>query len=260
MTSPRLAVIGDGLIGRSIRLAWERAVPDAHIDSIDAGDDPAALANADIVVLAAPVAAIVEWLPRLPALAPRARLITDAGSTKRTICGTARVVGLPRFVPGHPMAGGTASGPAHARADLFDGRPWLLVDDTVPTGLHDEATAFVAALGAAPVWLPDAATHDAIVAAVSHLPQVVSSVLRSTIIDAVGEEGLHLAGGGYRDTTRLAASAVSVWAPILETNADLIAPLLRQVARELDAVTDRLTDHGAVTALFARAQRHLPDP
>ncbi|MCC7124669.1 MAG: prephenate dehydrogenase/arogenate dehydrogenase family protein [Acidobacteria bacterium] len=260
MASPRVAVIGDGLIGRSVRLAWERAVTDARVVSLEAGDDPSLVSSADIIILATPVAAILEWLPRLPALAADAQLIMDTGSTKRAISDVARAVSLPRFVPGHPMAGGATSGPAHARADLFDRRPWLLVDATVPAALHDEATAFVTTLGATAVWLPDATTHDTIVAAVSHLPQVVSSVLRSTIIDAVGEEGVRLAGAGYRDTTRLAASAATLWAPILATNADAIAPLLRQVARELDAAADSLTDHAAVDALFTRAQRHLPDP
>ena len=106
----------------------------------------------------------------------------------------------------------------------------------------------------------DGAAHDRLVAAISHLPQVVATALLARVGEAVGADGLRHAGAGLRDTTRLAASAPSVWAPILGTNAAALAPLLRALARDLDAAADTLDDAGAVTALFTRARRFRFDP
>lgn len=258
----RLVVIGDGLIGRSVQLAWLRQAPGAEVRALEAGDDPAALAAADIVVVATPVDAILAWLPRLAALAPRARLITDVGSTKAAVALAAREAGLSRFVPGHPMAGGSTSGPGAARADLFDGRSWFLCAKDCPPPLVGEAEALVRALGATPVVLPadDGRAHDALVAAISHLPQVVATALRARVGAQVGADGLRHAGAGLRDTTRLADSSAAMWRPILATNASPVAALLRALARDLDGIADQLADAGAVDALFARAQQFPFDP
>ncbi len=257
----RLAIVGDGLIGRSIRLAWQRRDPDARAVSVDRHDSPDALADATIVVLAAPVDVIVDLLPRLPSLAPAAALITDVGSTKRAIVAAARNAGLTSFVPGHPMAGDTASGPGAARADLFDDRSWFLLSRDVSPALLSRADTFVRALGARPVLLDDdGGEHDRVMAAVSHLPQVVATALLACAGEAVGADGLRHAGSGLRGTTRLAASAASVWAPILSTNAGEVAPLLRRLARELEEAADVLDDPRAMTDLFARAHRFTFDP
>jgi prephenate dehydrogenase len=256
----RVAIVGDGLIGRSVRLARLRHDPSAAIVSLDRGDSLDALADVTIVVLAAPVDAILSLLPMLPALAPSARLVTDTGSTKRQIVDAARAAGVVNFVAGHPMAGGTSSGPAHAREALFDGRPWFLLTAQASPDAVTLATGFVRDLGAVPVPLDDNGDeHDRLVGAISHLPQVVASALLARVGESVGP-AVKFAGAGLRDTTRLAASQASVWAPILATNAAAVAPLLKALARDLDAVADGLTDAREIERLFERAHRVTFDP
>jgi prephenate dehydrogenase len=255
----RLAIVGDGLIGRSVQLAWRRRHPDASVIALDRGDDLTPLGSADAVVLAAPVDAIVEILPRLAALAPGAAFITDTGSTKRAIISAA--AGVRRFVPGHPMAGGTSAGPAAARADLFDERPWFLLPGHAPADAREAARAFVTELGAEAVPLDDdGVEHDRLVAAISHLPQVVATALRARVGESVGADSLRYAGAGLRDTTRLAASQASVWGPILASNAPALAPLLRALADDLERASRDLEDRGATERLFARAHRFTFDP
>ena len=256
----RVAIVGDGLIGRSIRLAWLRQDPSAVVVSLDRGDSLDALVDATIVVLAAPVDAILSLLPSLPALTPSARLVTDTGSTKRQIVDAARAAGVVNFVAGHPMAGGTSSGSAGAREALFDGRPWFLLTAQASPDAVTMATGFVRDLGAVPVLLDDNGDeHDRLVGAISHLPQVVASALLARVGESAGP-GVKFAGAGLRDTTRLAASQASVWAPILATNAAAVAPLLKALARDLDAVAEGLTDAREIERLFDRAHRVTFDP
>lgn len=258
-SAPALAVVGDGLIGRSVRLAWLRRHPEAEVTSLDRGSDPEGLYAADIVVLAAPVNAILEMVPELPRIAPRASLIVDTGSTKQAIAAAAAAAGLQNFVPGHPMAGGSTTGPSGARADLFDGRTWLLVVGGLDEALREQARRFVEWLGAVPVETPDrGALHDRVVAAVSHLPQIVASALLARVGESVGADGLRWSGGGLRDTTRLAESRPDIWRSIVATNQDAIAPLLKALAADLDALADRLDDPDAIDDLFARAHSWLP--
>jgi len=257
----RLAIVGDGLIGRSVQLAWRRRHADAEVMAFDRGDDLGPLAAADAVVLAAPVDVILALLPHLPTLAPQARFITDTGSTKQLIAEAASTAGLPCFVPGHPMAGGTTTGPDDARADLFDGRTWFLLPGRAEPAARSAVASFVAELGARVVPLEDdGREHDRLVAAISHLPQVVATTLRARVGETVGVEGLRHAGAGLRDTTRRAASHASMWAPILATNATALAPLLRALADDLTRVAQELGDREAMEELFARAHRFPFDP
>lgn len=257
----RLAIVGDGLIGRSVRLAYERRVPGAVVASFDRGDDLAGLAEATTVVLAAPVDAILVLIPRLARLAPNAALIIDTGSTKQAIAQASRAAGLTQFVPGHPMAGGTSSGPRGARADLFDGRTWFLVAGPANPAAVARARDFVSTVGGVPVEMADdGAAHDRLVAAISHLPQVVATALLARVGETVAADDLRHAGAGLRDTTRLAGSEASMWAPILDTNAAALAPLLRALARDLEAAADGLTNRAQVEGLFARAHRFTFDP
>lgn len=257
----KLAIVGDGLIGRSVQLAWRRRHPDALVVAVDRSDDLSAIEPADAVVLAAPVDSILAMLPQIARLASRARFVTDTGSTKQAILAAAAAAGLTRFVGGHPMAGGTGTGPANARADLFDRRPWFLLFGQTPADARESAAAFVRDLGAEPIVLDDdGGEHDRLVAAISHLPQVMATALRALVGETVGVDGLRFAGAGLRDTTRLAASDASVWGPILATNAAAVAPLLRALARDLDTAADTLDDRTAIDRLFARAHRFTFDP
>jgi prephenate dehydrogenase len=206
-------------------------------------------------VLAAPVDAIIDLLPRLAAVVKPDALVVDTGSTKRTIMIAAAMSGLRHFVGGHPMAGGATSGPGAARADLFDASTWFLTNPDAPAAVR-RAEAFVEALGAAPVVLADRGEeHDRLMAAVSHLPQVAASVLMAVVARAVGEDNLKWAGAGLRDTTRLAESDGGLWQSVLATNSAELGPLLKYYAAELARVADRLEDPGAVRALFDEASR-----
>ncbi|MDP1568602.1 MAG: prephenate dehydrogenase/arogenate dehydrogenase family protein [Vicinamibacterales bacterium] len=268
MPSPprTIGIAGTGLIGTSIALAARRAWPDVGLSGFDRADvlrqpqvasvfsrlspDLATLAECDLIVLALPVDAIARAVKVVASLAGAETLITDTGSTKRAIVGAA--AGVPSFVGGHPMAGAERGGPDLARADLFDGCTWWVVPaaDTATAAVCD----FARAIGASPVQV-DAARHDALMAAISHLPQVVASALMARVGEAAGEGGLAHAGAGLRDTTRLAASPAGMWASVLASNADEVAPLLRAVARDLDQIAEGLHDEGAVRRLFSDANR-----
>lgn len=252
----RLAIVGAGLIGASVGLAARRRWPDLDIRLVDQGDDLAPLRLADVIALAAPVDVILSLIPRLDTLAHHEALLVDTGSTKHAIVSAARIAGLTRFVGGHPMAGGATKGPAGARDDLFDGRPWILIRGSADPSAMTDATAFVNGLGATSVVQDDdGQMHDRVMAAVSHVPQVVASVLMRRVGETVGGEGLALAGSGLRDTTRLATSDASMWSSVLETNADQIAPILAALARDLERAAGQLGDAEAMARLFADAQK-----
>jgi prephenate dehydrogenase len=248
-----LAVVGPGLIGTSVALAARRRWPELQVRTLDKGDSLSAVGDALVVVLAAPVDAIVEILPRLPQLVSSGTLVLDTGSTKRAIMQAARAARLSQFVGGHPMAGGT--GAAAARADLFDGRPWFLTNPDAPDAVQ-RAAKLVEALGARPIVLSDhGEEHDRLMAAISHLPQVTASVLMAVVARAAGADNLQWAGAGLRDTTRLAASPAAVWQSILASNTHELQPLLKYLASEIAALADRLDDPEAVRALFDEANR-----
>ncbi len=183
-TTQGLAIVGPGLIGTSIALAAKRRWPDLHVRTIDKGESLSAIGDSRVVVLSAPVDAILDAIPRLPQVIRRDALVIDTGSTKREIMAAAAHAGIQHFVGGHPMAGGTTL--ADARADLFDGRAWFLTNPDSPEAVR-RAARFVEALGATPVVLPDRGEeHDRLMAAVSHLPQVTATMLMAIVARAVG--------------------------------------------------------------------------
>jgi prephenate dehydrogenase len=258
MTEPpfrRVAVLGNGLIGASILQAARRAWPGLDASALDAGDDVSRVAGADLVVLAAPVRANIGLLGAIAPHVTAATVVTDTGSTKRAICGAAAARPTSDFIGGHPMAGGAKSGAVNARADLFDGRPWIL---TPRPGSHSEATgrldAFVAGLGAVPhVMTPE--LHDRFVGAVSHLPQLTASALMHVVGRLAGDAGLEIAGPGLVDTTRLAGSPPDIWKDIAATNEDVLREALTQLIRTLTELRDSLGTGEAVEAVFTSAAR-----
>jgi prephenate dehydrogenase len=250
-----LAIVGPGLIGTSVGLAAKRRWPELDVRTVDQGEPLEKIGNALVVILAAPVDAIVAMLPTLARVVPKQSLVIDTGSTKRAIMVAAAVAGLRQFVGGHPMAGGTVPGPAGARADLFDGRTWFLTNPDVPDAVR-RAVKFVEALGARPVILGDhGEEHDRLMAALSHLPQITASMLMAIVTRVVGETNLQWAGNGLRDTTRLAASRPDMWQGILATNREELKPLIKYFASEMSAFADRLEDPETVRALFEEAAR-----
>jgi len=252
-TSRGIAIVGPGLIGTSIALAARRRWPDLESRTIGEGEPLSKINDALVVVLAAPVDAILKLLPQLPAAVDANALIIDTGSTKRAVMIAAAMAGIRNFVGGHPMAGGTAPGPAGARAELFDDAPWFLTNPDAPDAMQ-RAVKFVEALGARPIVLADhGEEHDRLMAAVSQLPQVAASTLMAVVTRVVGEQNLQWAGKGLRDTTRLAASRPEMWQSILGTNAAELKPLLKYYAAELSSFADRLEDPQAVKELFDEA-------
>lgn len=267
-----MLIVGAGLIGTSLGLAVRRAWPATHVDAMDAAPATPALHHAafhrlldaaapipvcDIAVLACPVDAMPAWMVRLAAL-PGSLTVTDVGSVKRLPREAARAAGLARFVGGHPMAGASVAGPSLAAATLFEGRPWFVEAGDAPADAVARVHALIAACGGRPVPT-DPEAHDALVAAISHLPQLVSTLLMSVVHEAAGRDGVACAAGGLRDTTRLAASAASMWLPILGANRDHLAPLAAELAHRLAAAATTLDDREAMGQVFANANRARRD-
>ncbi len=272
----RLLVVGTGLIGTSMARALRRLDEPPHITGVDlpaaldrggreafdelrAADAP--IGDHDLVVLACPVDAMPAWMTRLAAIRPDGP-VTDVGGVKRAPVAAAAAAGLREFVGGHPMAGAATPGPALASASLFSGRPWFVVPGTAAEGPVQLVTALATACGAVPTPIT-AEDHDALVAAISHLPQVIASVLMQAAADHCDDAGLACAGTGLRDTTRLAASSPAVWRPLIAANADHLAPLLVDVADRLHAAARSLGRAEAITRLFEagnRARRRLEPP
>ncbi len=252
-TTQGLAIVGPGLIGTSVALAAKRRWPDLQVRTIDKDQPLGAIGNALVVVLAAPVNAILNIIPNLPIVIAPEALVIDTGSTKHAIMKAAGAAKIQHFVGGHPMAGGTSV--ADARPDLFDGRPWFLTNPDSPDAVR-RASRLVEALGAKPVVLADhGEEHDRLMAAVSQLPQVTSTVLMAVVARAVGADNLQWAGNGLRDTTRLASSTAEMWHSVLSTNSHELKPLMKYLASEIAALADRLEDPEAVRVMFDEANR-----
>lgn len=268
----RLLVIGAGLLGTSVALAVKRQWPAVHLTAMDVAarthapfdlhlDAADALPAFDLAVLAVPIDAYAVWMRRLARDAP-GRAVTDVGSVKRRPHRQAEAAGLADFVGGHPMAGGSRPGPEHARATLFDDRVWFVTAGGAPPASVALARTLARGCGARVVDV-DPETHDQMVAAISHLPQAVASVLMTTVADAADDAALAAAAGGLRDSTRIAEGPVGMWQPVFASNADLLAPLVRETAARLHALADALdaADADAVRTLFAAAnagRRRLP--
>jgi prephenate dehydrogenase len=265
--SDRVGIAGLGLIGGSIALGLKRQWPGVTILGFDHGPvlDEAARSNvidercesfrdlesAGLVVLASPVPAIIDAV-REASDAPWQMTITDVGSTKRRIMAAAG--SLRGFVGGHPMAGAEHGGFANARADLFEGRPWLVVPGNNPDEDRLAAVEQLArSLGATPHRI-DPDTHDRVMAFVSHAPQLISCALMAAAGQGVGEGGLALAGRGLADLTRLASSPSDVWQGILATNADYIAEALDAFTRVLPSTLHEVRDPDRIEQLFAEAR------
>ncbi len=266
----RIAIVGLGLIGGSIALACRKRWPSSLVIAVDrkdvleqamvrhavdvAADDLVVAAGADLVVLVTPVREIVRVLGELPAHVSTDAVVTDTGSTKREVaCAAADLPPRLTFVGGHPMGGAAVSGFEHAREDLFAGRPWIFTP-TAPASSEavERLSEWARGLGGRPLTMT-ADEHDRLLAAISHLPQVVASALMAVVGERAGETGLALAGGGLRDTTRLASSPASVWGDVLASNADEVAPALDALIAELQRLRGSLTDAGSVDRLFRRA-------
>src|SRR5262249_18722123 len=274
----KIGIVGLGLIGGSIALKARELWPTSLVIAVDnkearetamrlhaidvAADDVIVLAEADVVILAAPVKQNLALLAELDEHVRQPAVVTDTGSTKREI--VAAAADLPprfAFIGGHPLAGAAHGGLEHARPDLFAGRPWLLTPAARRSGplellgdAIDKLTTFIQALGGEPRIVP-ADSHDRLLAFLSHLPQPPAGALMQVVGDAVGRDGLALAGRGLADTTRLASSPADIWRDIAATNADEIGPALDALIAVLQDLRADLRDGGRLSEVFDDAGR-----
>jgi prephenate dehydrogenase len=268
-----LTIVGLGLLGASLAEAARKRHPDWTIigvsaertvrEALDAkvidegfsyADIRAALKDCDFGFLCLPIGRILELLGEWttePLTLKAGAVISDVGSTKAEICAAARKAfpassqAAGAFVGSHPMAGSEKTGLAARDAHLFENATWIVCPEKDGDAARAEALeAFVQDLGARTLRLaPD--RHDALVAQVSHLPQLLATALAATVIardDA--DEALQVAGPGFRDMTRLAASSFAVWEPILRTNRRNLEHLLAAYRRELEILEEDLLEDG----------------
>jgi prephenate dehydrogenase len=251
-TSGPVRIVGVGLLGASVGLALRARGIDVILAdispatvrlAIDYGAGRAA-AEGDapaLIVVCVPPDVVAETVAAELAAYPDA-LVTDVASVKLAPLTELRELGadVSRYIGSHPMAGRERGGAVSARADLFIGRPWVVATHSEITDAHAFATIEDLALdlGAVPSEM-DAAEHDRSVALVSHVPQVVSSLLAARLAGAT-DAAVGLAGQGLRDTTRIAAAEPELWVQILGANSEPVADILEHYRDDLDRVITAL--------------------
>ena len=258
----RLAVVGTGLIGASAALAARRV---GEVESVAGWDEdpevlkaaaerdaiePAssladALNNAELALVAVPVAGLPRVVQDVLDAAPADCTVTDVGSTKGSVC--AAVGDDPRFVGGHPICGAEARGPGSASADLFEGATWFLTPlAATEPGRYRAAHAFAVALGARPVAI-DPAAHDRLVAVTSHLPHALANVLLNQAGSArvEGHDPLSAAGGSLRDMTRIAGANPRIWVDIFLENREELQGALGEHRRRVEQLESALASGDA---------------
>ncbi len=264
---PTLAIVGLGLMGGSLALALKekntaqkiigitrtRATLDAALQrgAIDmASDSLDAAREADIIVLAAPVRTILQHISNLKEIARDGALVLDMGSTKRAIVNAMNQ--LPErllAVGGHPMCGKEVAGFEAAEAALYQNKMFVLTptERSTHNALHIART-LAETIGSRVIEL-DAARHDEIVAAVSHLPYIVASNLAATVDEFARTDKVvwKIAASGFRDTSRLAASDVQMMLDILLTNSENVADLMRAYSRRFGELADLIYDQDEET-------------
>jgi len=265
----RIAILGTGLLGTSVGLAlraagyrdsitgWNRSAEQGKaalsmgaVDSI-APDPLQAARESQVVVLAVPIYATLDFMEKLSGLLGPDQLVTDVGSTKAQITAAAgRLFNTPEraaFLPGHPMAGKERGGAALADAGLFRGAVWLFTDDpawrrsSCSAALIRDWREWVVAMGSRAIDL-DPARHDDLVAWVSHLPQFTATALSALLEEEVGDapELKDVGGRALREMTRLGASPWSMWRDIALTNTEAVERALLALEQRLAHIRENL--------------------
>lgn len=265
-----VCIVGVGLIGGSFGLALrekrlarrvigavrrQATIDEAvALGAIDEGttDLLEAARQSGLIFMAPPVGQMIELCRQIAGVVPDGAIVTDAGSTKASFVGECEEILRPRahFVGGHPMAGGEQTGVGAARGDLFERSMWILTpSEHTPPPVLNTLTSMIEALGASPLLL-EARVHDAILASTSHLPHVAASALVHQFSRA--REGApvadQLVGGGWRDSTRVAAGSSEMWRDICLANSQAIESSLGELIAELERVR-RLVREGEAEAL-----------
>jgi len=255
----KVRIVGSGLIGTSIGLGLvQRGIAVEMVDS-----DPSAQALArdltggevvvdpDVVVFALPTSVLSEVIQNEIDINPQSTFM-DVGSVKNEVLLKVKTFsGLStRFLPTHPMAGREIGGAASARADLFQGRSWILTpEDNCAPESKKLVLELITLLGASPIEL-SALDHDAAVAKISHLPQIAASLVAKQL-SGTPAEWMELAGQGLRDTTRIAGSDEKLWKEIIYSNRNEISELLISLQNDLQQMIDSLDDPAKIAVLIA---------
>ena len=255
MSEPQIRtclVVGTGLIGTSVALALRGQGVEVHLSDRDpeavrraadlgAGTAATATHQVDLAVVAVAPSATAEVVTGLLTGNSAATVVDTASVKAGVLRDVRRALGqAPHYVGTHPMAGRERSGPGAARADLFAGRPWVVVPADADQRSVARARALVAACDGVVVEM-DAAAHDTAVALVSHVPQVAASLVAARLAEG-GADALPLTGPGLRDVTRVAASDPDLWVDVLAANPEPVAHLLTELRHDLDAVVHALQE------------------
>jgi len=259
-----IRIVGSGLIGTSIGLAL--AARGVDVEMLDRDPKAQKLAqdlmastispNPEVILFAVPASAIAEVFNAEFELNPGSKFIDIASvKTKPQVEVTGIKGASNRFLASHPMAGREVGGAASARADLFDGRTWIycpefLDGSKVDSDVVEAGLWLIKALGATPISMT-ASDHDSAVALVSHLPQIVSSLLAAQLNGSKASD-LELSGAGLRDTTRIAASDPVLWQEIIASNGAQILPLLINLQNDLGSLINSISDPEQIGALISQ--------
>jgi prephenate dehydrogenase len=264
-----VAIVGLGLIGGSFGLALRKAGFDGEILGLCAppyvekaleigaiscrSDNLQEVAEkADLIYLAHKVDSIIDLLEALGPIARPGCLITDSGSTKAAITAkAAESVKFAEFVGGHPMAGKEKRGIENADADLFRGRPYVLMNSPCTLPVFNEFKYWLTRVGAHVVTM-SATEHDCAVAFTSHLPQLLSTTLACTLENNHQEAFTKVFGPGLLDMTRLALSASDLWMSILDTNKEEVLNAVDAFSQVLTFIREKLISNELKT-VFASA-------
>ena len=279
MDTLHLAIIGVGLIGGSFGLAVKEKLRErVHItglcrsrSSIEAAlrrgavdeasaDAASAVRGADIVYLSTPVLQMVSMVETIRPFLKKGAVVTDAGSTKEYLWNEIppRLPEGVYYVSGHPMTGKEKSGVEAADKDLFRHKCYVLMEETTaPPEIYQRVVDLIKLTGANLTTL-DVKRHDRCAAVISHVPHVTAAAL-VTLLDRSGGDlsaALKLAGGGFKDTTRIASSNADMWADICLTNSAAIAEYLRHLTVILEEVVDAVEagDRAALYDYFMAAK------
>ena len=255
----KVRIIGSGLIGTSIGLGLVQQ--GIAVEMVDSDPSAQALANdlvggvavidPELVIFALPTSRLSQVIQDEIALNPQSTFM-DVGSVKNEVVLYIQTFpGLSaRFLPTHPMAGREIGGASSARADLFQGRSWILTPeaDCVPES-KKLVLELIECLGATPIEL-SALDHDAAVAKISHLPQIAASLVAKQLT-GTPLEWMELAGQGLRDTTRIAGSDEQLWKEIIYSNRSEISVLLTSLQNDLAQMIQALDDPAEIASLIA---------
>ena len=255
----RVRIVGSGLIGTSIGLGLVQK--GITVEMVDSDKEVQALASdlvgtsnvitPDLIIFALPTSALPLVIEAELLLNPNATFM-DVGSVKSEVISYIESFSAHsmNFLPTHPIAGREIGGAGAARADLFQGRSWILTPENgVDSNSRDLVLQVIKLLGAVPIELK-AGDHDAAMAKLSHLPQIVASLLAKQLI-GVAPEWMELAGQGLRDTVRIAGSDEKLWAEIIYSNrAELLQPLLN-LQSDLGKMISALNQPAEIAALIA---------